>query len=308
MAATRHVYRIYIKAPIGEVWNALIDPAFTRRYFHGTAFDAPPVQGEAYRTSMPSGDGAVDGTIEVLDPPRRLVQTWHTLYDPELTEEPPSRVEWTLTEAGDGLTRLDLIHGDLFRSPKTWARVQHGWVWILDGLKTLLETGSPLPAATEPPEEVDDAGAEWHRTAGITANNGIWDLLANENRSPEDDEELLRHAYASAYHWARAARRGPENGVRGDYMLAKAWVALGNGERALHYADRCMAGCAAAGLADFDLAYAHEARARALGALGRLDEARSARAAAVATPVADPEDLAIVEADLAAGPWFGLDD
>ena len=38
MAITRHQYRIFIKAPIEQVWNALLDPAFTRRYFHGTAF------------------------------------------------------------------------------------------------------------------------------------------------------------------------------------------------------------------------------------------------------------------------------
>ena len=53
------------------------------------------------------------------------------------------------------------------------------------------------------------------------------------------------------------------------------------------------------GLVDFDLAYAHEARARALQALGRTDAAADAWAAAKAVPIADPEDQAIVDADLA---------
>ena len=48
-----------------------------------------------------------------------------------------------------------------------------------------------------------------------------------------------------------------------------------------------------------DLAYAHEARARALHALRRSDEAAAAWAAARAVDVADPEDRAIVEADFA---------
>ena len=61
-----------------------------------------------------------------------------------------------------------------------------------------------------------------------------------------------------------------------------------------------------AGLADFDLAYAHEARARALACLGRRDEAAAELAAAHAVPVADPDDRAILVADLAAGPWYGL--
>ena len=59
--------------------------------------------------------------------------------------------------------------------------------------------------------------------------------------------------------------------------------------------------------ADFDHAYAAEARARALAALGRVDEARAAYAEAAATPIAHEQDREIFEADFAAGPWFGLE-
>ena len=58
--------------------------------------------------------------------------------------------------------------------------------------------------------------------------------------------------------------------------------------------------------ADFDHAYAHEATARALACLGRLDEARAEFALADAVEIADPEDRAIVESDLKSEPWFGL--
>ena len=64
-------------------------------------------------------------------------------------------------------------------------------------------------------------------------------------------------------------------------------------------ADRSLARCRDHGLADFDLAYAHEARARALHALGRAEEAADAWRAARAVEVADPEDRAIVESDFA---------
>ena len=67
MPAARHQYEIYIRATPEQVWEALLDPAFTRQYFHGTAFDRPPVQGEPFRTSLPDGSPAVDGTVEVLD-------------------------------------------------------------------------------------------------------------------------------------------------------------------------------------------------------------------------------------------------
>ncbi|MDO8392101.1 MAG: SRPBCC family protein [Actinomycetota bacterium] len=302
---TPHRYRIYIKATPEEVWQGIIDPAFTRQYFHGTAFDEAPQAGQPYRTTMGNGMGAVDGTIEVCEPPHKLVQTWHVLYDAAMAEEPASRVEWTITPAGDGLTQLDVVHGDLARSPLTWAGVQHGWVWILDGLKTLLETGAVLPAATA--EEAgaptaDEVRGAWHRAQGIECNNSVWELIEQAERTPADDEEMLRRAYASAYHWQRAKGRGPENEARAVWMLSKVHLLVGLPERALHYGGKCLAQCTQHGLADFDLAYALECRARALKALGRDQEAADEWARALAVPIADPEDKAILEADLAVGP------
>lgn len=302
MPAARHQYEIYIRATPQQVWEAILDPAFTRQYFHGTAFDRPPVQGERYRTSLPDGIPAVDGVVEVLDPPRRLVLTWHTLYDAALAAEPVSRVEWQVDAAGDRLTRLRLVHGDLAQSPRTWANVEHGWVWILDGLKTLLETGEPLP-----PREVEDASdrepdAEWHRLQAVEANNSVWDQVERTDRGPDDDEDMLRRAYAAAYHWDRAADRTPANAARADWLLSKVHLLVGRPETSLHHAERCLATCEQHGLKDFDLAYAHEATARALEALGREDDAAREWAAARSVPIADEEERRHVEADLAAGP------
>jgi uncharacterized protein YndB with AHSA1/START domain len=303
VAITRHQYRIYINAPIEQVWAALIDPHFTRRYFHGTAFDSPPQVGQDYRTSMEDGSPAKEGTIEVLDQPHRLVMTERVLYDVAMAAELPSRVEWTLTEAGNGVTQVDLIHGDLARSPLTWAHVKDGWVWILNGLKTLLETGASLPEATikQPPVSGDPAG-DWHRTQGIECNNSVWELIGKSDRTAADNEEMLRRAYASAYHWQRAARRGPENEARALWMLSKVHLLVDNPNEALRYADLCMAQCQQHDLVDFDLAYAYEVQARALQALGATERAAVAWAAALAVPIVDPEDKAIVDADLAVGP------
>ena len=102
----------------------------------------------------------------------------------------------------------------------------------------------------------------------------------------------------------RAAAPRTRRGPRG--WSSRAHAVLGQGDAALYHADRSAAVVATAGLADFDLAYAHEARARALACLGRLDEAEAELAAARAVPIADDEDRQIVDGDLAAGPWFGL--
>jgi uncharacterized protein YndB with AHSA1/START domain len=302
MSPGLHQYEVYIRATPEQVFAAITDPAFTRQYFHGTSFDRPPVQGETYRTSLADGSPAVDGTIEVLEPPHRLVLTWHTLYDAELAAEPVSRVEWHVEPAGEGLTRVRLVHGDLALSPKTWASVERGWVWILDGMKTLLETGTPLPAMTVEPEPAPDASGEWHRLQGVVANNSVWELIERPERTLADDEDMVQRAYASRYHWARAARRGPENVARGAWMVSKVQLLVGRPAIALGYAEECLATCEEHGLKDFDLAYGHEARARALQALGREEEASREWQAARAVPIANDEDRAILEKDLADGP------
>jgi hypothetical protein len=227
--------------------------------------------------------------------------TWHVLYDAAMSEEPASRVEWIVEPMGDGLTRLRLEHGDLARSPLTWAGVKDGWEYVLDGLKTVLETGESLPPMTAELTPIDDAAGEWHRTQAIECNNSTWEVIEGE-RTPENDEEMLRRAYASTYHWARAARRGPENEARGAWLLAKVQLLAGQPELSLRYADRCLALCEEHGLEDFDLAYAHEARARALKALGDDVAAGQSWELAKSVPIADAEDQAILDADLAVAP------
>jgi uncharacterized protein YndB with AHSA1/START domain len=302
MPAAHHQYEIYIRATPEQVWQAILDPEFTRQYFHGTAFDRPPAQGEPFRTSLTDGSPAVDGTVEVLEAPRRLVHTWHTLYDAELAAEPVSRVEWHVEPAGEGLTRLRLIHADLAQSPKTWANVEHGWVWVLDSMKSLLETGTPLPPMEVESQRASDPEAEWHRFQAVEANNSTWDLIGLAERDEDGDEDMLRRAYAAAYHWDRAAGRTPGNAARAEWLLSKVQLLAGRPETALRHAGRCRAICEEHGLGDFDLAYAHEATARALKALDRDVEAADEWAAAKAVPIADEHDREHVEEDLAAGP------
>lgn len=300
MPAARHMFQIYIRASQEQVWQAITDPEFTRRYFHGTALDAELEPGSGFRYLYPDGREAVEGTIEAVDPPHRLVMTWRALYDTALAAEPPSRVEWQLAPGGDGVTRVTAIHADLGRSPLTSASVADGWVWILDSMKSLLETGAALPPAVAPDgAAVEDADGEAHRAQAIDANNSIWELLGRDDRSAEDDEDLVRRAYAAAYHWARAVRRGPENEARAEYMIAKVHWTLGRADPALHHARRCWAATTAAGLKDFDLAYAHEAMARALVLTGDDAAADEQWAAARAVPIEDDEDRRVLESDLA---------
>lgn len=308
--ATTHLYEIFIAAPPERVWQALIDPDFTRRYFHGTVFESEFTPGEPYRNMLPDGTVAVDGIIEEFDPPSRLVLTWHVRYDAALEAEAPGRVEWNLRPANEEATatRVTLRHGDLASSPLTWEHVRVGWVEIIDGLKTLLETGSPMPSVdtSSGGRSAADVEGEWHRRQAIAANNAVWDIMADRITAPDDIDELLARAHAAAYHWARAAGTTAANGARASWLLSRCHVVVGHPDLALHHADQSMAAVRNAGLDDFDLGYAHEARARALAALGRTDEAGVEHRAARTTPIADPDDRAIFDTDLAAQPWFDL--
>jgi len=49
------VYVTYIDARPEQVWQALIDPAFTRQYFFGFAIDVEPRAGGAFRLLAPDG-------------------------------------------------------------------------------------------------------------------------------------------------------------------------------------------------------------------------------------------------------------
>ena len=111
MSLTAHVYQIYIAASPEQVWAAITESEWTRRYFHATSFVEPPQCGKAYRTVRADGRPAIDGVIEEMQPPGartpgRFVQTWHILYDSALEQEPPGRVELTARAVGGALPRL----------------------------------------------------------------------------------------------------------------------------------------------------------------------------------------------------------
>lgn len=81
------------------------------------------------------------------DPPRRLVVTWRSLYDVELAYEPPSRVTWQIEPQDGGYSLLTVTRDQLDSAPKTAANVASaGWMMVLSGMKTVLETGSSLAA------------------------------------------------------------------------------------------------------------------------------------------------------------------
>ena len=141
---TTQVYQLFIKATPEQVWAAITKPEFTTRYFFASRVELANGRRRAYG---PNGEIWGDTAILEEDPPRRLVHEWAGLYDPELAAEEPSRVTWEIEPQDGGFTKLTLVHDRLEGAPKTAESVAGGWMLVLSGLKTLLETGEPLAVA-----------------------------------------------------------------------------------------------------------------------------------------------------------------
>ena len=136
------------------------------------------------------------------------------------------------------------------------------------------------------------------RRLAVDLFNSTWALLDKPDRSARETELMVHSAHASRYLWDAIGE--PVNHARGEWQCSRAYAVAGRPEPALHHARACLAICEKHGIGDFDLAFAHEALARAHVLAG--DEAaaaeheREARAAAEA--IADPEDRKLVEDDL----------
>jgi uncharacterized protein YndB with AHSA1/START domain len=144
-ATTVQVYQLFIRATPEQIWDAITTPEFTARYFFGSLVESTLEPGSCIRHYSPDRSALWgDDTVLEAEPPHRLVHTWRSLYDEELAAEESSRVSWEIEAQQGGVSKLTVIHDRLEGAPKTASHVAGGWMLVLSGLKTLLETGEPL--------------------------------------------------------------------------------------------------------------------------------------------------------------------
>ena len=160
--------------------------------------------------------------------------------------------------------------------------------------------------------EVEVDLAAIHRWLGVHLNNEAWNVIDQWENESDDQlrrkEEALYRAYASVFHWMQVGN--PINQGRGEHLVSRTAVLVGFPELAIRHASRYLELIDAhPDLAeDWDHAYAHEAMARALAMAGEVELARIERAEAeqLCSLIAEEEDRAVVAAELARKPWFGL--
>jgi uncharacterized protein YndB with AHSA1/START domain len=143
MAESRFVYVTYIRTTLEKLWQALIDPEFTRRYWVGTWQESEWKPGSSWRIMIPDGRVADSGEILEIEPPRRLVLKWRNEFQRELRTEGYSRLTYELDKQGESI-KLTIIHEIDKPDSKFIQAVSSGWPHILASLKSLLETGESL--------------------------------------------------------------------------------------------------------------------------------------------------------------------
>lgn len=147
---------------------------------------------------------------------------------------------------------------------------------------------------------VTEEEAELHRRLGAELFNRVWDLLAIEQRTPDQDAEMIHAAHASRFHWSQV-ERGPRS-ARGEWLCSWVYSELERPEPALYHAHRCEAFCRefADELEDFDLPAMQEAFARAQLVAGNREEAmhRLKLAADLCEQIEDPDDRQIIKSQI----------
>ncbi len=139
------VFVTYIVTTADRLWEALTNGKITTQYFFGRRMESDWKVGSPWKLVME--DGRIDSQGKVLesDPPRRLDVTWHVEWIEEFRRLPEAIVTFQSDPLGD-VVRLTVseFHPEGI-DPKYLEGGRRGWPIILSGLKTLLETGRPLP-------------------------------------------------------------------------------------------------------------------------------------------------------------------
>ena len=136
------VFEIYIRTTPKLLWAAITDPATRARYQFGATIESDWTKDSTYRIGHPGLPVAlVDGVNLEIDPPHRLVQSFHAHWSDAADAAGTSRVTWEIEAVSDSC-RLTVTHDQLpaDAAPDLYG----GWPMTLSGLKTWLETGTEL--------------------------------------------------------------------------------------------------------------------------------------------------------------------
>ena len=143
MSKPEFVYTTYIETTPEKLWQALTDGDFTERYWFGHRVASDWEIGSPYKFAK-QGKNTIAGKVLAFEPPKRLSYSWDNLK-PDMQDERSSRVTFDLEPRGK-VVKLTVTHDNLDEGGKTFRDISGGWPMVIASLKSLLETGKPLPS------------------------------------------------------------------------------------------------------------------------------------------------------------------
>ena len=137
-----------------------------------------------------------------------------------------------------------------------------------------------------------------HRFFSADCFNKAWALIEKPDRTPEEDEEMIRLNQASVWHWSQREDCTRRNLSIGYWQASRIQALLGRAEEARRYGRLSLEYSQQE--PPFFLAYAYEALARAEQVAGNesLVKQYHAEAMRLAEAVVDAEDRELLLADL----------
>ena len=121
--------------------------------------------------------------------------------------------------------------------------------------------------------EFDEKAA--HKYFSVNCFNRAWDLIDKTDRTPEEDEELIRLSLASHYHWTQRDDYSNTKASIGFWQTSRVYALLGQSDNARRYGQLCLSASQGEEVPPFYLGYAYEALARAEATGGNEGEMQS---------------------------------
>ena len=139
-----------------------------------------------------------------------------------------------------------------------------------------------------------------HRYFSTHCFNAAWDLLDKKERTPDENEQMIRLCLAATWHWTQRPDCSATNLSVGYWQAARIYAVLGQPDNARRYGQLCLSASQGEGVMPFYLAYAYEALARAesVAGNGQLMQVYLAEARRLLDRVGEAEERMQLEGDL----------
>lgn len=131
-----------------------------------------------------------------------------------------------------------------------------------------------------------------HKYFAANCFNKAWDLIDKTDRTPTEDEDMIRLSLASHYHWTQREDYDNTKASIAHWQTSHIYALLDQADNAKRYGQLCLQVSQGEDIPPFFLGYAYESLARAEATAGNEKQAQEYidKAKKVAEKIQKPED------------------